>query len=286
MNEKFARLFGANEPVGEVAAARSTSLGDPIADSAEEQKERRQLARIRLKRRLLGLAALVLALLLVIPALFEPSQEFVHPSAKLGVPSEQEGSLAATVELNAKKAGQGWSGTAAVDPKKAQRALSRANRVSEGSAELIPDPENKPVDSQVAQAPQPARDVVKTVPLNVRKDKKPEEKTASASAKTPAAAVVPPVRKSPAPIAAARNGRYFIQVLATSNKAGAETVKAQLSKIGLPVYLEQIKRRNSALWRVRVGRFATQNDARAALDLLALNGIANGGVNVEAAPKK
>ena len=52
-----------------------------------------------------------------------------------------------------------------------------------------------------------------------------------------------------------------------------------LKRLGLPAYAETVKRRNSDLWRVRVGRFATLDDAKAARDLLALNSESHGGIS-------
>ena len=56
---------------------------------------------------------------------------------------------------------------------------------------------------------------------------------------------------------------------------------ADLRKLGLPSYTEIVRRRGSDLWRVRVGRFASQDDAKRALDILALNAISNGGIHTE-----
>ena len=83
------------------------------------------------------------------------------------------------------------------------------------------------------------------------------------------------------PLQAVSNGRYFIQVVATSQKQSAEKVAADLRKLGLPSYTEIVRRRGSDLWRVRVGRFASQDDAKRALDILALNAISNGGIHTE-----
>ena len=82
---------------------------------------------------------------------------------------------------------------------------------------------------------------------------------------------------------AVSNGSYFIQVIATSKKEAAEKVAADLRKLGLPSYTEIVRRRGSDLWRVRVGRFAAEADARRALDILALNAVSNGGINTEKA---
>ena len=61
----------------------------------------------------------------------------------------------------------------------------------------------------------------------------------------------------------------------------AEKVAGDLRRLGLPCYTEIVRRRGSDLWRVRVGRFATEDDARRALDILALNAVNNGGIHSE-----
>ena len=80
--------------------------------------------------------------------------------------------------------------------------------------------------------------------------------------------------------------RYFIQIVATSNKVSAVERAARIRKLGLPVYIEKTQRHKSDLWRVRVGRFDSIDKARAALDKLALNSVTNGGVMTEKPAKK
>ena len=87
------------------------------------------------------------------------------------------------------------------------------------------------------------------------------------------------------PLRAVANGRYFIQVIATSNKNSAQNQAQKLRALGLPAYTEIVHRRGTDLWRVRVGRFASEQDAKRALDILAFNAIENGGVNQEPAKK-
>ena len=77
------------------------------------------------------------------------------------------------------------------------------------------------------------------------------------------------------------NGTYFIQVIATSNRNSAQKQAQKLRALGLPAYTEIVHRRGTDLWRVRVGHFASEQEARRALDILALNAIENGGVNQE-----
>ena len=77
---------------------------------------------------------------------------------------------------------------------------------------------------------------------------------------------------------ASETGRYYIQIIATANQKSALEKVKYLKRLGLPAYAETVKRRNSDLWRVRVGRFETLDDAKAARDLLALNSESHGGI--------
>ena len=70
---------------------------------------------------------------------------------------------------------------------------------------------------------------------------------------------------------------YFLLCLTTLDLQ----ITIWMRKLGLPTYTEIVRRRGSDLWRVRVGRFATEDDAKRALDILALNAISNGGVHTE-----
>lgn len=80
-------------------------------------------------------------------------------------------------------------------------------------------------------------------------------------------------------ITASETGRYYIQIIATANQKSALEKVKYLKRLGLPAYAETVKRRNSDLWRVRVGRFETLDDAKAARDLLALNSESHGGIS-------
>ncbi|MGN1209189.1 MAG: SPOR domain-containing protein, partial [Duodenibacillus sp.] len=99
----------------------------------------------------------------------------------------------------------------------------------------------------------------------------------SVAPQKPASADKPQTR----PLRAYAHGRYFIQVVATRNKEAATKKAQSLHTLGLPAYTEIVHRRGSDLWRVRVGKFLTQDDARRALDILALNSIENGGIHQE-----
>ncbi len=69
----------------------------------------------------------------------------------------------------------------------------------------------------------------------------------------------PPPSPSPA-AASAPTGRFTIQVAAFRDRAAAERLLSQINAMGLDGYLEGTP---AGIFRVRVGRFATREDARA-----------------------
>lgn len=235
---------------------RASSPLEDLDLGAEDEKHRKQIARVKNKRRLIGLLAIVAAVTVVAPALFEPNEMYSQRGAKLEIPSLQDNTAAKVVPLNRKeKPAQSLPPDVTTTEPSAARSLKSDNPVKAG-AKSITTPEQKPAEPpKVATKPEKGKGQVT----------KAEQAPKSASG----------------PLRAVTNGRYFIQVVATSKKESAEKVAADLRKLGLPTYTEIVRRRGSDLWRVRVGRFATEDDAKRALDILALNAISNGGVHTE-----
>lgn len=232
---------------------RASSPLEDLDLGAEDEKHRKQIARVKNKRRLIGLLAIVAAVAVVAPALFEPNEMYSQRGAKLEIPSLQDNTAAKVVPLNRKeKPAQSLPPDVTTTEPSAARSLKSDNPVKAG-AKSITTPEQK--SPKAATKPEKGKGQVT----------KAEQAPKSASG----------------PLRAVTNGRYFIQVVATSKKESAEKVAADLRKLGLPTYTEIVRRRGSDLWRVRVGRFATEDDAKRALDILALNAISNGGVHTE-----
>ena len=242
---------------------RASSPLEDLDLGAEDEKHRKQIARVKNKRRLIGLLAIVAAVAVVAPALFEPNEMYSQRGAKLEIPSLQDNTAAKVVPLNRKeKPAQSLPPDVTTTEPSAARSLKSDNPVKAG-AKSITTPEQK--SAEAADAAKSAEKPAEPPKAATKLEKGKGQVTKSASG----------------PLRAVTNGRYFIQVVATSKKESAEKVAADLRKLGLPTYTEIVRRRGSDLWRVRVGRFATEDDAKRALDILALNAISNGGVHTE-----
>ena len=82
---------------------RASSPLEDLDLGAEDEKHRKQIARVKNKRRLIGLLAIVAAVTVVAPALFEPNEMYSQRGAKLEIPSLQDNTAAKVVPLNRKE---------------------------------------------------------------------------------------------------------------------------------------------------------------------------------------
>ena len=82
---------------------------------------------------------------------------------------------------------------------------------------------------------------------------------------------------APAPVAVATprppaSGGFRVQVLSVSSRADADAEARRLSRQGFPARVEPGRTGSGAVYRVRVGPFATREEAAAAASLLAAEG--------------
>lgn len=281
MIDKFQKLFGPNPPRGSEAEPQSAGV-EPLqfADALGDEAQKKRMQRIRNKRRILGFAAFVLAFLIAAPTFFEPDNTYADRTAKTLIPPLEDVKPAAVVKISqteeaAKILREPPASQSAVDS--AAKSLSRANPVT-ASASLAAGSETPASAAKNDEKPVRKAGVVSEEKPREAAAKKTEPvKTAKAADVKPAAGKK--TVAGPYGITASETGRYYIQIIATANQKSALEKVNYLKRLGLPAYAETVKRRNSDLWRVRVGRFETLDDAKAARDLLALNSESHGGIS-------
>lgn len=281
MIDKFQKLFGPNPPRGSEAEPQSAGV-EPLqfADALGDEAQKKRMQRIRNKRRILGFAAFVLAFLIAAPTFFEPDNTYADRTAKTLIPPLEDVKPAAVVKISqteeaAKNLREPPASQSAVDS--AAKSLSRANPVT-ASASLAASSETPASAAKNDEKPVRKAGVVSEEKPREAAAKKTEPvKTAKVADAKPAAGKK--TVAGPYGITASETGRYYIQIIATANQKSALEKVKYLKRLGLPAYAETVKRRNSDLWRVRVGRFETLDDAKAARDLLALNSESHGGIS-------
>jgi DedD protein len=183
------------------------------ADESQEAARNGQATElhIRTRRRLIGAAALLLAAVIVLPMVLDPTPRPVSDSVAIDIPSDK---------------------------------TPFAPRLSMPAAPVMEEPARKAAASAPRQAAA-------------------EEPGKAASALTQAAA-------SPG---AAASGQFVLQAAALASEAAARDLVAKLKKAGFSPYTEKIGTPSGERIRVRVGPFATRDDAEQARVKLKTLGI-------------
>ena len=211
----------------------------PLSDEVEDDvpDEEILVQRQRTRYRLVGAAALMLGVIVVSPLLLDREQD-VKPPVSTEIPAVPE---TARTTLNALPGSSGDVDVTANDAA-AEQSTSRANLANEA---------RQPVKTE----PAPKAEAAKSAPAPAARPepKKAEEK---------------PAKKS-----SATDGKgFYVQVLATSSERNAEKLVRELSAKGYPAYKVSVSQKAGTLWRVRVGNYATRDEARGVQGTLVLDG--------------
>lgn len=211
----------------------------PLSDEVEDDvpDEEILVQRQRTRYRLVGAAALMLGVIVVSPLLLDREQD-VKPPVSTEIPAVPE---TARTTLNALPGSSG-DVDVTVNGAAAEQSTSRANLANEARQPVKTEPAPK------AEAAKPA-----PAPAARPEPKKAEEK---------------PAKKS-----SATDGKgFYVQVLATSSERNAEKLVRELSAKGYPAYKVSVSQKAGTLWRVRVGNYATRDEARGVQGTLVLDG--------------
>ena len=211
----------------------------PLSDEVEDDvpDEEILVQRQRPRYRLVGAAALMLGVIVVSPLLLDREQD-VKPPVSTEIPAVPE---TARTTLNALPGSSGDVDVTA-NGAAAEQSTSRANLANEARQPVKTEPAPK------AEAAKPA-----PAPAARPEPKKAEEK---------------PAKKS-----SATDGKgFYVQVLATSSERNAEKLVRELSAKGYPAYKVSVSQKAGTLWRVRVGNYATRDEARGVQGTLVLDG--------------
>lgn len=211
----------------------------PLSDEVEDDvpDEEILVQRQRTRYRLVGAAALMLGVIVVSPLLLDREQD-VKPPVSTEIPAVPE---TARTTLNALPGSSGDVDVTA-NGAAAEQSTSRANLANEA---------RQPVKTE----PAPKAEAAKSAPAPAARpeSKKAEEK---------------PAKKS-----SATDGKgFYVQVLATSSERNAEKLVRELSAKGYPAYKVSVSQKAGTLWRVRVGNYATRDEARGVQGTLVLDG--------------
>lgn len=226
--------------------------GQPAARSAglAESADSVQQARTRARQRLVGSVVLVAAGVIGFPLLFETQPRPLPGDTPIEIARKDAGTPAAPVARTtpAPRATTTMPPPAVITetPADAGRELvAPASPVASGPQ---PKPEARPAETKpAAEPPKPV----------ARPEAKPAE-----SARAQALLEGKPAASKPA--AAAADGRFIVQVGAFGEVAAAREARQKVEKLGLKTYTQVVETSNGKRIRVRVGPFASREEAEKA----------------------
>lgn len=214
----------------------------PEEESAPVPTPEEILRHKRMRHRMIGAAALLLALVLVTPFALDDEKRLDVEKMNLDIPDPQAVETTIAPEPAAEKPAHG---DVVVAGSGKSPSTGAANLEGEAAKEAKPDLKAKPAEE--TNAPSKAEETAKPA--------KPAE----------------PARSDAAPTGEG----YYIQVLATSSELSAEKLVKDMKLQGLPAYKMSVRQNGKTLWRVRVGLFKTKAEAESASGLLMLNNFAS-----------
>ena len=213
---------------------RQPEVEDPDVPGNEELYEQRQ----RTRYRLVGAAALMVALIVVAPFLLDKEDELPTSNLSTDIPAVTEKASAALETKADPKPDQGSSGDVDVMPSSVDKETSTAKANLQNEA-------RQPVKKDTKAEPKP----------------EPKKEVAKKEQPKPKVGLTAPTGKG-----------YYVQVLATSSERNADRVVRELTNQGLPAYKLPLEQKAGVIWRVRVGLYKTQDEARGVQGTLTLNG--------------
>lgn len=201
--------------------ARKRRSGAVSADQEAGALESATTVRVRARRRLIGAAALLLIVAIVVPMLLDPEPRPLTDDIAIDIPSE------------------------------------RTPFTPRLSLPPVPAPDNVPVapPPDVAPVPEPADELpMKPVDTKPAVDsKKLDEQRARALLESKA---------NSKPAATSEKGtRFAVQAAAPASETAARNLAERLKKIGLAPYTEKVETKQGARYRVRLGPYASRDEA-------------------------
>ncbi len=238
------------------------------ADDDPGRADPAQALRVRARRRLIGAAALLLAAVIIVPMVLDPASRPVPDTVPIDIPSEKTPFTPRLPLPPVPDPGQLQGGPppdANVEPKPAESA-AKADKAAADSKASIDKPGSDKEAADKAAADKAA--AAKLAAEKAAADKAAAAKAADAQRARELlegkAAKADRSAEKPADKSGKADGRYAVQAAAPRNEQAAKDLAARLKKAGLNSYIEKVQASDGARFRVRVGPFATRNEAEQA----------------------
>jgi len=211
--------------------------------------------RARARHRLIGASALLLAVAIIVPMVLDRKPRPVSENIPIDIPSER---TPFTPRLSLPPVPAADAGTPPPDlapvapPAKAESksdVRAEARTEAKAAAPAEPKPPAEPKDAAKAQT--------KT------DEAKPAKAEAARKASEPPASAAP----------ASKGGKFAVQAAAPASEKAARELVERLKKGGFTTYTEKVETKDGVRYRVRIGPYATLEDAEKGRARLKAQGI-------------
>jgi DedD protein len=231
-----------------------------------------QAARTRARRRLIGAAVLVGVGIIGFPLLFETQPRPIAVDIPIEIPSREavpplsqpapKAALAPRVAASAPAPRAAEAPVEAAAPAAAPSSAVAAAPASTPTPTTTPTTTPKRADSAVA-APSPAPPAVAGRVLPQSDVERDAQRAQALLEGKPVAATAPPTAAVPPAAAAsvAKEARFVVQAGAYSDATALREARQKVEKLGLKTYTQVVETDAGARTRVRVGPFATRDEA-------------------------
>jgi DedD protein len=277
-------------------SARRSNRGDASDTQSQDS------LRARARRRLIGAVALVLLGVIVFPLVFDSKPRPVPSTIALDIPSQSKApglSLPASAPMLAaasavavpsgeRAAVTQPASTPAVAPRPVPSAAAAPNSMPVApAAQAAPAAEVPPKPTLTTEAPQPVAKPApapkpQPAPQQSKELSSARQALAALEGKSPdqislaqAEAALAHKKQSAQQDAAPSNARFVVQAGAFADAHAAQTVRNKIEKAGFKTYTQVVDTPQGKRVRVRVGPFASREDAERALHKL--QGLGLGG---------
>src|SRR5690606_868548 len=231
-----------------------------------------EAARVRARRRLIGMVVLVGAGVVGFPWLFETQPRPMSHDVEMVQAPSGEGEDGLSVARGASRTASGKVAVAGIVPPAGRGAERSAERPAERADEPREEISSRPPAGSAEQGRAP---VAKPADKPAEKKEK-AEKPAKAEkvAERPAKPADKPATKAPDKAEAKPdNTRYVVQFGAFADAGAARAAREKVERLGIKTYAQQIDTPAGKRIRVRVGHYADKTDADKALATLRKAGL-------------
>lgn len=221
----------------------------PPLDPAETQKR-------QARRRLIGAAALVLGVIVFLPMVFDPGPKPLADDIVVQIPGKD-------TPFNPAGAGK-----APAVPETSPQGVTPDAPVAPAAPPMASAPDNSPpakANPEKSAAEKSAAE--KVTPAKADADKTAPPKAAPPAADAARALALLEAKGETKPSASGDNN-FSVQIGAYASAESVRDLRAKLTKAGLKSYTEVVTMRQGERTRVRIGPFATREDAERARERL------------------